>query len=1449
MKARNRIKTIGAVSVALLLSGSVYGGDGKTLADIGSTGGSGDSDVGLVDRGDGTYALVFTNTEATTFTFNSDWALKEFLVVGGGGAGGGNGGAGGGGGGVIWYTDALLAADNVQTNFTDGQSISLTIGAGGTGAFKATGVPGGSSSLTIGSAVYTAFGGAGGGNYNDPPSVDRNAAPGVGGTGCGAAGYGDGGTGADTTMDTSKPGYYANNSGSGVKVSNQTYSGGGGGAGEAGGDAVTTGTKMGGKGGDGLPCSITGAEVYYAAGGGGSTSNPNTTKLENEAEGGRGGGGHASAKGARDGMDDKGSSIGIAPSDPSVHASGYGCGGGGGGGGSGACCFGGNGSAGIVVLAIMPTGSEPEEEDPDDPDPDDPDPDDPVPTVITWGGAVTGDWKDPENWTGGVVPSTGTVVRVTGTATITRGRETARITDAEIKVGEDGSLTLVSGSVMPHPTLNLKRPVAGRPLTVETGTFGGITGGVFTVQWKKGASVTSKSYQNLSTETSITPTAADYGYFFKCEAKDAASKTLWTREFYFSKLPVLYMTTDDGKTPTAKKEEHTGYVFVQGNAEWKSPYDGAMTIKMRGNTTTGSTYRKKPWKLKLDSKAEMFGIAKSKHWVLMANDKEKSAMRNKLAYDLANEIGSLGMESTWVECFLNGTYQGLYLFAEQIRVAGDRVDIFDWEGAGEDAADAIAEANGFTDEYTAALEELMATNLAWVTSGKVTFKSVEYAVTEDFRNLDTTGGYLFESSKEMDEASRFTITSGTLTFEAMLNSPEFLKTNSEMFNDCKTRVQDYLAALASPDGYNAKGVSWVQLADIDAMATYLLTIEVLGNDDAEKKSRYFYWDVGGPIKFGPVWDFDWGVGNTLVDKNIGNPESWRAHNNNPRSFYREWTDDPWFCTRLRTLYWSRARDVLARMISDGGEIDRYHDYLAEAAAADEVKWPIKADSGAARTYETDVTNLVEFLTARLAWLDQQFADVPTLMESFKKSCSHEYSSRPDLDDLPSNCPYTADTEGLSISFPNTPTDCITIGTALEVSATVASNEVATVDVYVNGLKIGDSLSPESGSVAAEVPADALTETSGADNCVALVARDASGEVVSRNYALVRTVSGTDQSGLRFYEIYGSTTGDGDTGEYIVLTNVSAAAIDLTGVKLNLQKLADYKDRKNSKCVFTLTEGTVAAGGSIRLSQDEIGWEKITNGKLHIEIFDAAGKPVQVGETSFGLYPGTDGGGAAIRAKRFDNDVPLAATAEDWEPSVQTAAETVTPGTPLGPYDTEAEATEVFGRAVFAPSDAVAAALGSDAAITTYCDMFGLDVVPTSGGKWAVAAYLLPEPWTNLVLSAQEASRQLPVAELALRDYGTPLENVLITNCVPGFYYSLYDGSTVTNLKADVNAANGNILCGPDQKVIVPVLPKPSPAAGFFAIGVLEIPTVYIPGSDHIVTGYVPVIPGHPHRNY
>ena len=86
--------------------------------------------------------------------------------------------------------------------------------------------------------------------------------------------------------------------------------------------------------------------------------------------------------------------------------------------------------------------------------------------------------------------------------------------------------------------------------------------------------------------------------------------------------------------------------------------------------------------------------------------------------------------------------------------------------------------------------------------------------------------------------------------------------------------------------------------------------------------------------------------------------------------------------------------------------------------------------------------------------------------------------------------------------------------------------------------------------------------------------------------------------------------------------------------------------------------------------------------------------------------------------------------------------------------------------------------------------------------------------------------------------GDVLEKVPLTNCVPGFYYSLYDGSSPMSLKADIDEINGNILCGPGTTVEIPVVTKPSSAAGFFTIGVLEMPTVYIPGTDFTITGGV-----------
>ena len=162
------------------------------------------------------------------------------------------------------------------------------------------------------------------------------------------------------------------------------------------------------------------------------------------------------------------------------------------------------------------------------------------------------------------------------------------------------------------------------------------------------------------------------------------------------------------------------------------------------------------------------------------------------------------------------------------------------------------------------------------------------------------------------------------------------------------------------------------------------------------------------------------------------------------------------------------------------------------------------------------------------------------------------------------------------------------------------------------------------------------------------------------------------------------------------------------------------------------------------------------------------------------------------------------------------------------------------RAVFAPRAEVEAKLGKGSdALETYCDMFGFEVVPTSDGKWAVAALPTPEAWTNVVLSAQAATRQIPVAAIAA--LGTDgKKNVAVTNCVPGFYYTLYGAAGVRALPlgdvralplGDVRALPttetiyGAILCGTDGEVEFDGVTKPSDAAGFFTISVKDTPGV------------------------
>ena len=147
------------------------------------------------------------------------------------------------------------------------------------------------------------------------------------------------------------------------------------------------------------------------------------------------------------------------------------------------------------------------------------------------------------------------------------------------------------------------------------------------------------------------------------------------------------------------------------------------------------------------------------------------------------------------------------------------------------------------------------------------------------------------------------------------------------------------------------------------------------------------------------------------------------------------------------------------------------------------------------------------------------------------------------------------------------------------------------------------------------------------------------------------VGDPDQANLRFHTIYGSTLkGKGDSGEFIVITNVSANVVNLEGVEISCAKTKNGVTDA-PKCRVVLGNVNLSAFGSIRLDQADYaaaGWEKITNGGIAMKIADKTGATVQIGELTFGLCDErTDEGGYALQAKRFDNETPLADSTDDW----------------------------------------------------------------------------------------------------------------------------------------------------------------------------------------------------------
>ncbi len=299
--------------------------------------------------------------------------------------------------------------------------------------------------------------------------------------------------------------------------------------------------------------------------------------------------------------------------------------------------------------------------------------------------------------------------------------------------------------------------------------------------------------------------------------------TIQRYTFIFSSTNILCLDIDESLgTISAMHGDANHETYCYGTLSYISTegqYDcsSAFSLKGRGNATWDD--EKKGYALKLyesqdyseKNKIALSGMGESANWVLIANHRDRTLLRNALAQTLAAKLGMTNaVKFVFVDLYMNGEYLGLYTLMEKIEIGKDQVDIIE----------AIAD------------------------------------------NVD--GGYLLEFDNYSDTPQVRLKQSG---LPVTINAPSDLSS----YTAIEKLLNEAEIAITTPDGYNRQTQKyWYDYIDINSFAILWMVREYTMDYDANVNFRFYYDPSDEKFHGGPVWDFDNSMARSTG--NYANPE-------------------------------------------------------------------------------------------------------------------------------------------------------------------------------------------------------------------------------------------------------------------------------------------------------------------------------------------------------------------------------------------------------------------------------------------------------------------------------------------------------------------------------------------------------------------------------------------------
>jgi len=382
-------------------------------------------------------------------------------------------------------------------------------------------------------------------------------------------------------------------------------------------------------------------------------------------------------------------------------------------------------------------------------------------------------------------------------------------------------------------------------------------------------------------------------------------------------LPVMYLTTTGGAPVVSKDEYLTGHMSLDPGGA--NAYEGDIQIKGRGNSTW--MHPKKPYRIKLNSKAPLFGFPTSKDWALLANYSDKTLLRNTVALELSRRLGLPYTTRTQpVEVYLNGEYEGAYQLIESIKIDANRVNI----------------------------TKMAATD----TTGDA-----------------LTGGYLMEIDQRRDQPVHFDTAHGVaISFQ----DPEL--PTPEQLAYFQGYIQDFETALFGSD-FADSSTGYAAYIDADTFLNWYLVNEIFSNVDSYFfSSCWLYKDRLGKLCMGPAWDFDLGAGNVDYPNpgpSAQDPTIWWTRRS---PWHTRLFEDPAFAQKAKDRWNALKATQIDTLLA---YIDQNATAMNQAQQNNFQRWPILGvyvwpNPVIPGTYAGEVTQLKTWLTRRIEWMDAAF---------------------------------------------------------------------------------------------------------------------------------------------------------------------------------------------------------------------------------------------------------------------------------------------------------------------------------------------------------------------------------------------------------------------------------------------------------------------------------------------